>query len=82
MTAKTISASAFRANFAEALDAVSDEDILIVTRRGKGKKERAIVDLDRLEDLLAASDPDYLEVIRLARQSDQYLTHEEVFGHL
>ena len=82
MTARTISASALRANFAEALDAVNDDDVLIVTRRGKGKKERAIVDLDRLEDLLAASDPAYLEVIRRARESDEYMTHEEVFGNL
>jgi PHD/YefM family antitoxin component YafN of YafNO toxin-antitoxin module len=80
MTTKTISASALRTNLADALDAVTNEDILIVTRRGK--KERAIIDLDRLEDLLAATDPGYLKTIKAARASKEYFSHEEVFGDL
>lgn len=77
MGTKTISASDLRSNLADALDAVGD-DVLIVTRRGK--KERAIIDLDKLEDLLAASDPEYLKIIREARESKEYLSHEDVFG--
>jgi PHD/YefM family antitoxin component YafN of YafNO toxin-antitoxin module len=77
MTTKTVSASDLRTNLADALDAVTNEDILIVTRRGK--KERAIIDLDRLEDLLAANDPEYLKTIRNARESKDYFSHEEVF---
>jgi len=80
MATRTISASDLRTNLADALDAVSGEDILIVTRRGK--KERAIIDLDRLEDILAASDPAYLKTIKSARESKEYFSHEEVFGDL
>lgn len=80
MGTKTISASALRSNLADALDAVSENEILIVTRRGK--KERAIIDLDKLEDLLAASDPEYLKSIKEARESKGYFSHEEVFGDL
>lgn len=79
MSTKTITASNLRTNLADALDAVDDE-ILIVTRRGK--KERAIIDLDKLEDLLAASKPEYLQKIKEARASKEYLSHEEVFGDL
>lgn len=80
MGSKTISASDLRTNLADALDAVSTDDILVVTRRGK--KERAIIDLDKLEDLLAASDPAYLRKIKAARESTTYLSHEAVFGDL
>ncbi len=80
MTTKTVSASDLRTNLADALDAVTNEDILIVTRRGK--KERAIIDLDRLEDLLATTDPEYLKSIKEARRSNEYFSHEEVFGNL
>ena len=80
MSTKTISASDLRNGLADALDAVSPDDILIVTRRGK--KERAIVDLDKLEDLLASSDPAYLQKIQEARKSKEYLSHEDVFGDM
>lgn len=80
MTTKTVSASDLRTNLADALDTVTNEDILIVTRRGK--KERAIIDLDRLEDLLATNDPEYLKTIRTARESKDYFSHEEVFGKI
>ena len=79
MSTKTISASSLRTNLADALDAV-DDNILIVTRRGK--KERAIIDLDKLEDLLAANNSAYLAEIKAARASDEYFSHEEVFGEL
>ncbi len=78
MSTKTISASNLRNGLADALDAVNANDILIVTRRGK--KERAIIDLDKLEDLLAASNPAYLKKIKEARDSQEYLSHEDVFG--
>ena len=80
MGTKTISASDLRNGLADALDAVSPDDILIVTRRGK--KERAIIDLDKLEDLLAASDPAYLQMIKTARESKEYLSHDDVFGEI
>ncbi len=80
MGTKTVSASVLRTNLAETLDAVNNNDIVIVTRRGK--KERAIIDLDKLEDLLAASDPSYLAIIKQARESNEYLSHDEVFGDI
>lgn len=80
MSTKTVSVSDLRSNLADVLDAITKDDILIVTRRGK--KERAIVDLDKLEDLLAAGDPDYLQKIREARRGKEYFSHEEVFGNL
>ena len=78
MGTKTISASHLRNGLSGALDTVSAHDILIITRRGK--KERALVDIDMLEDLLAASQPGYLKKIKAARESTEYLSHEDVFG--
>lgn len=80
MTTRTVSASDLRTNLSDALDAVTNEDILIVTRRGK--TEKAIIDLNRLEDLLATADPAYLKTIQAARSSKEYFSHEEVFGDL
>lgn len=80
MGTKTISASDLRSGLADALDSVNKDEIIIVTRRGK--KERAIVDLDKLEDLLAANDPEYLAKIKEARKSKEYFSHEDVFGDL
>jgi prevent-host-death family protein len=80
MGTSTLSVSELRTNLAEALDAVNEDEILIVTRRGK--KERAIIDLDKLEDLLAANDPQYLKTIKEARESKEYFSHEEVFGDI
>lgn len=80
MSTKTVSVSDLRSNLADSLESVGDDDILIVTRRGK--KERAIIDLDKLEDLLAASDPGYLATIKEARDSKEYFSHDEVFGNL
>lgn len=83
MGTKTISASKLRNNLADALDSISDNEVLIITRRGKS--ERAIIDLDKLEDLLAASDPEYLKSIAEAREQikkGEVYTFEEVFGDL
>lgn len=80
MGIKTLTVSDLRNNIADALDAVSSDDILIVTRRGK--KERAIIDLDSFEDLLATANPEYLKIIREARESKEYFSHEEVFGDI
>ena len=80
MATKTLTASELRSNLADALATIENDEILIVTRRGK--KERAIIDLDRLEDLLASADPIYLKSIREARDSNEYFSHEEVFGDI
>jgi PHD/YefM family antitoxin component YafN of YafNO toxin-antitoxin module len=80
MSTKTLTVSELRGNLADSLDAINNDEILIVTRRGK--KERAIIDLDRLEDLLAVADPHYLNTIKDARKSKEYFRHEEVFGDI
>lgn len=80
MSIKTISSTKLRNNLADALDSLSIGDVLVVNRRGK--TEKAIIDLDMLEDLLAASNPEYLKSIKKARESDEMFTHEEVFGNL
>ena len=77
MGTKTLTVSELRNNLADALDAINNDEVLIVTRRGK--KERAIIDLNSLEDLLAASNPGYLKIIREARDSKDYFSHNEVF---
>jgi PHD/YefM family antitoxin component YafN of YafNO toxin-antitoxin module len=77
---KTLTVSELRTNLADSLDSIKNDDVLIVTRRGK--KEKAIIDLDKLEDLLAASDPAYLKLIKEARESKDYFSHDEVFGDI
>ncbi len=80
MSTKTVSASDLRTKLADTLEAANKDNIVIVTRRGK--KERAIIDIDKLEDLLAANDLSYLAAIKEARESKEYFSHEEVFGNL
>lgn len=80
MSTKTLTVSELRGNLADSLDAINNDEILIVTRRGK--KERAIIDLDRLEDLLAVADPMYLSLIKEARESKEYFSHTQVFGDI
>ncbi len=80
MGTKTLTVSELRGNLADSLDAIKTDEVLIVTRRGK--KERAIIDLDSLEDLLAIANPEYLKIIRTARESKEYFSHDEVFGDI
>ena len=84
MKTKFISATKLRDNLASILDATNkDHPVHIVTRRGR--QEHAIVNLDKLEDLLAASDPEYLKDITEARQqaaTGEVFALEDVFGDL
>ncbi len=83
MSTKTITATKLRSNMAAAFDSISTDDVLIVTRRGH--KERAIIDLDKFEDLLAASDPEFLKSIKKARaeyQSGDTFSLDEAFGNI
>lgn len=80
MTTKTIDASSMRKNLSEALDAVRDNNIILVKRRGK--VESALVDIDMLEDLLALQDPEYVKSIAEARKSKEWYSPEEAFGDL
>ena len=70
MNAKIINATKLRKNIASVLDAVSEDDpIYIISRNGQQK--HAIVDLDYLEDLMVASNPQYLKEIAEARRQAQ-----------
>lgn len=83
MRTKTIAAAKLRNNFAKTLDSLEGEDVLIITHRGK--KDRVLVDLDLFEDLLAASNPKYLEEIAEARKqaaNGEVFSMDEVFGNL
>ena len=83
MGTKTINISKLRDNLADALDAVSEDEVLIITRRGK--KEKAIIDIDKLEDLLSVNDPEFLRSIADAREQikrGEVYTFEEVFDGL
>lgn len=80
MAAKTVTVSQLRGNLADSLESIKNDEVLIVTRRGK--KERAIIDLDQLEDLMAVTNPAYLKEIREARESKDYFSHDEVFGDI
>ena len=84
MSTKTISATKLRNNLSDALSSLDGtEDVLVVTRRGKS--EKAIINLDKLEDLLAANDPAYLADIAKARKEAKdgdTLPMDEVFGNL
>lgn len=81
MTTKTIDASSMRKNLSEALDAVRDDKNIILVKR-RGKVESALIDIDKLEDLLTVQNPEYVKSIADARASKEYYTPEEVFGDL
>lgn len=83
MDAKIVSSTKLRDDLAEVLNSIDKNHLCIVTRRGKQKY--ALLDLDKLEDLLAASDPEYLKVIATARQqaiNGEVFALEDVFGNI
>lgn len=81
MSTKTIDATVLRNHFGNALNALKNRDDVLLIRR-RGKIERAIVNVDLLEDLLLLHDNKYLESIRKARSEKESFSHEEVFGNL
>ena len=84
MKTKLVNVTKLRDNLSGVLDATDkDNPVQIISRRGK--QEHAIVNLDKLEDLLAANDPKYLKEITRARQqaaSGEVFALEDVFGDL
>ena len=62
MTTKTIDSSDLRNNLSSTIDAVTSGHTLIVKKRGK--EQVAIIDIDTYEDLLEASNPEYLKSIK------------------
>lgn len=84
MTYKLIAATTLRAHFADALKTVlGSRNLLLVTK--KNKPVSALLDIDFLEDLLAAASPEYVESIREAREDyrkGRVVGHEQIFGKL
>ncbi len=83
MTTKTIDSSDLRNNLSSTIDAVTAGQTLIVKKRGK--EQVAIIDIDTYEDLLEASNPEYLKSIKKAREEykkGEIFSLEDVFGDL
>ena len=84
MKAKIVASTKLRENLSAVLDAVNKHHpFFIISRRGK--QEHAIVNLEKLEDLLAASDPVYLKDIAEARRqaaNGEIFSLEDAFGNL
>ena len=84
MNIKTVSTSKLRNNLADVLGTIDKRHpFCIITRRGR--QEHAIINLDKLEDLLAANDPKYLKEIAEARRQvadGEIFSFEDVFGNV
>ena len=79
---RAVSATYMRNNFSEVLDAVEENDEIVLIKR-RGKVESAVVDADVLENLLMLADKDLVESIVQARadvKAGRLYTLEEVFG--
>ena len=84
MTFQLIAATTLRNHLSDALKAVvGSKKLLLVTK--KNKPVSAILDIDLLEDILAAAGRKYVAGIREARadyKKGRVFTHKEVFGRL
>jgi PHD/YefM family antitoxin component YafN of YafNO toxin-antitoxin module len=83
MSIQTISSTDFRSNFSQTLGSIKNDNIVVIKRRGL--PAAGLIDLDSLEDLLAASNPQYKADIARARlqiANDQTLSFDDVFGNL
>lgn len=83
MNTKTIDSTDLRNNLSSTIDAVTSGQTLIVKKRGK--EQVAIIDIDTYEDLLEASNPEYLKSIKKAREEykkGEVFSLEDVFGDI
>jgi PHD/YefM family antitoxin component YafN of YafNO toxin-antitoxin module len=83
MSIQTISSTDFRSNFSQTLGSIKNDNIVVIKRRGL--PAAGLIDLDSLEDLLAASNPQYKADIAAARlqiANGQTLSFDDVFGNL
>jgi prevent-host-death family protein len=80
----SVDTATLRAHLADTIDEVSKKrDYMLVTR--KSQPVSALVSLDLLEDLMAASSHKYLKAIKEARaqaKAGKVFTHEQAFGKL
>ena len=80
MSVQTTSMSDARAHFAEALEAATNGEVVLVQRRGK--PDAAIVDAELLEDYLAATNPRIVEKVQAARQEKEAVSFDDAFAGL
>jgi PHD/YefM family antitoxin component YafN of YafNO toxin-antitoxin module len=80
----SVDSATLRAHLSDTLDEVEKKrDYMVITR--KRKAVSALISLDMLEDLLAATSHPYLKSIREARaqvKTGKVKTFEQVFGKL
>lgn len=80
----SVDTATLRAHLSDTLDEVDKKrDYMVITR--KSKPVSALISLDMLEDLLAATSHPYLKSIREARaqfKAGKTKTFEQVFGKL
>lgn len=84
MIPQVITATQFKNRAGQVYDEVAKRRGVKLIRRHKAVKH-AIINADYLEDLLEASDPQYLKSIAKARKEvaeGKIYRHEEVFGEL
>jgi prevent-host-death family protein len=72
------SMSQARAHFAEALEAATNGNVVLVQRRGK--PDAAIIDAELLEDFLASTNPRIIKKVAKARAEKEILPFEEAFA--
>lgn len=83
MAINSIDATDLRNNLGEAMKLVSSGQRLIIKKRGR--PQAALIDLDELEDLLEASDPDFVKSIKESRaqyKKGEVFSFDEVFGNI
>ena len=80
MSIQTTSMSDARAHFAEALEAATNGEVVLVTRRGK--PDAAIIDAELLEDYLAAINPRIIKKVQAARQEKDVVSFDDAFAGL
>ena len=78
MSIQTTSMSEARAHFAEALEAATNGEVVVIQRRGK--PDAALIDAELLEDYLAATNPRIIKKVQKARQETATTTFDEAFA--
>lgn len=80
MSIQTTSMSDARANFAEALDAATSGDVVVIQRRGK--PDAALVDAELLEDYLASVNPRLIKKAQRARAETESIPFDDAFSDI
>ena len=84
LTIKSVGATTMRGNLSDVLDAVEHENHVMLIKR-HNKADAALVNIDLLEDLLAAQSKEYLANIVQARkdiENGDIIAASDVFGEL